>query len=927
MIIGNNANAGTVYFNTAFDTKSYNKNIKNTLSSTENAFSKTFGKIGKTIALALSVTAISKFTKSCIDLGSDLAEVQNVVDVVFPNINSQVNNFAKNAIDQFGLSELATKKYMGTFGAMSKSFGFSEQAAFKMSKTVTGLVGDVSSFYNISQDLAYTKLKSIWTGETETLKDLGIVMTQTALNEYALRNGFSKTIDKMTEAEKVSLRYSFVQSQLASATGDFARTSDGWANQVRVLSLRFDQLKASLGQGFINLFTPIVKCLNLVISKLQVVADGFSKFTSLLFGKQQQAISNTASQYNDLGASAIQSADDIASASKKAQKAVMGYDKLNILTNTKNDSFNGGGLSSGASISTPAISTPTVDDTISPQMQKIVDKIMSYIEPLKSISFEPLIKSLGKLKDAFLPFAKNIFEGLEWGYFNILVPLAKFTIEDVIPTFLDLFSGSLRVLNPILTAFKDIFTPIWDNLLKPLLSWTGGAIIDVLKSVADALEKIGDWMSKNQGVVDGIVASLITFFGLWKITQLMAFIQTSGGVAKAFKNIGKAIKGCTVEKIKDKIETMQITALYAKDFAVSIASSTKALAKNVIQWGLNTTAKIKNKAVDIVSGIKEFLTPIALQTTALIKNAVQWGIKTGATIASTTATVAHTVATTAATAATWLLNAALAVLTSPITLVIGAIAALCGGIYLLIKHFDDVSAAAGACWDWIVGVWNGACEWFNSTIIQPLGSFFSGMWDGLTNGASQAWEGIKSVFSNVASFFGNIFGNAWQTVKNVFSTGGKIFDGIKDGIVNAFKTIVNAIIKGINKVVTTPFNAINGMLNKVRNTNILGQKPFKGLWKENPISVPQIPQLAEGAWFKARNPQLVMVGEGRNNEIVAPEPKLDDAIERGFKKYGNSGNGAKEFYIILEVRYEDGKKIIKKINDTQIQEGKILLDI
>lgn len=882
MIIGNNANAGTVYFNTAFDTKSYNKNIKNTLSSTENAFSKTFGKIGKTIALALSVTAISKFTKSCIDLGSDLAEVQNVVDVVFPNINSQVNNFAKNAIDQFGLSELATKKYMGTFGAMSKSFGFSEQAAFKMSKTVTGLVGDVSSFYNISQDLAYTKLKSIWTGETETLKDLGIVMTQTALNEYALRNGFSKTIDKMTEAEKVSLRYSFVQSQLASATGDFARTSDGWANQVRVLSLRFDQLKASLGQGFINLFTPIVKCLNLVISKLQVVADGFSKFTSLLFGKQQQAISNTASQYNDLGASAIQSADDIASASKKAQKAVMGYDKLNILTNTKNDSFNGGGLSSGASISTPAISTPTVDDTISPQMQKIVDKIMSYIEPLKSISFESLIKSLGKLKNAFLPFAKNIFEGLEWGYFNILVPLAKFTIEDVIPTFLYLLSGALKVLNPILTAFKDIFTPIWDNLLKPLLSWTGGAIIDVLKGVADALEKIGDWMSKNQGVVDGIVASLITFFGLWKITQLMAFIQTSGGVAKAFKNIGKAIKGCTVEKIKDKIETMKITALYAKDFIVSIASSTKALAKNVIQWG----------------------------------------IKTAATIASTTATVAHTVATTAATAATWLLNAALAVLTSPITLVIGAIAALCGGIYLLIKHFDDVSAAAGACWDWIVSVWNGACEWFNTTIIQPLGSFFSGMWDGLTNGASQAWEGIKNVFSNVASFFGNIFGNAWQAVKNVFSTGGKIFDGIKDGIVNAFKTIVNTIIKGINKVVSIPFDGINSALKRIKDINILGAKPFS--WMPT-IKVPQIPQLAEGAWFKARNPQLVMVGEGKSNEIVAPEPKLDDAIERGFKKYGNSGNGGKLEITIIH-KYPDGRMMIDEINETQVKEGKILLN-
>ncbi len=860
MIIGNNANAGTVYFNTAFDTKSYDKNIRNTLSSTENAFSKTFGKIGKTIALALSVTAISKFTKSCIDLGSDLAEVQNVVDVVFPNINSQVNNFAKNAINQFGLSELATKKYMGTFGAMSKSFGFSEQAAFEMSKTVTGLVGDVSSFYNISQELAYTKLKSVWTGETETLKDLGIVMTQTALNEYALRNGFSKTIDKMTEAEKVSLRYSFVQNQLASATGDFARTSDGWANQVRVLSLRFDQLKASLGQGFINLFTPIVKCLNIVISKLQVVADGFSKFTSLLFGKQQQVISNTASQYNDLGASAIQSADDIASASKKVQKAVMGYDKLNILTNTKNSSSSGGGgSSSGIGISTPTVSTPTVDDTISPQMQKIVDKIMSYIEPLKKISFDNLINSFHNLRDSLgfladgtlgllesfyfnllvpmatytiedflphffnstakaiknidfpkiqdsletlweslVPFRKNIGEGLLWFYDKVLLPVAGWTINDVIPTFLSLLSSALDILNSAIKDIKPLWDWFWENALSPIAKWTGGIIVKVLNSIGDAL----NWISKNE--------------------VAMALLE-----------------------------------------------------------GLAITIGIISGAIAIYNGVM------------IVCNTVT-GIFAGI----------------------------MAVLTSPITLVIGVISLLVAGILLLIKHWDDVSAAAGACWNWIVSVWNGACEWFNSTIIQPLGSFFSGMWDGLTNGASQAWEGIKSVFASVASFFGNIFGNAWQTVKNVFSTGGKIFDGIKDGIVNAFKTIVNTIIKGINKVVSIPFDGINSALKRIKGINIMGAKPFN--WMPT-IKVPQIPQLAEGAWFKARNPQLVMVGEGKSNEIVAPEPKLDDAIERGFKKYGNGGSGGKLEITIIH-KYPDGRMMIDEINETQVKEGKILLN-
>ena len=129
-----------------------------------------------------------------------------------------------------------------------------DRAAYEMSTALTGLSGDVASFYNISQDEAYTKLKSVFTGETESLKDLGIVMTQTALDQFALANGFGKTTQAMSEAEKVALRYKFVTEQLSGASGDFLRTSDGWANQVRVLQLQFDSLKATIGQGLIDVY-------------------------------------------------------------------------------------------------------------------------------------------------------------------------------------------------------------------------------------------------------------------------------------------------------------------------------------------------------------------------------------------------------------------------------------------------------------------------------------------------------------------------------------------------------------------------------------------------------------------------------------------------------------------------------------------------
>lgn len=168
-------------------------------------------KTGKVLAAAFTVKKTVDFGKQCIELGSDLQKVQNVVDVTFRTMNKQIDSFARNVASSFGLSETMAKKFSGTFGAMAKAFGFNEQAAYDMSTTLTGLAGDVASFYNISQDEAYTKLKSVFTGETESLKDLGVVMTQTALDSYALANGYGKVTANMSEAEKVALRYKFVQ--------------------------------------------------------------------------------------------------------------------------------------------------------------------------------------------------------------------------------------------------------------------------------------------------------------------------------------------------------------------------------------------------------------------------------------------------------------------------------------------------------------------------------------------------------------------------------------------------------------------------------------------------------------------------------------------------------------------------------------------
>lgn len=203
--------------------------------------------------------------------------------------------------------------------------------------------------------------------------------------------------------------------------------------------------------------------------------------------------------------------------------------------------------------------------------------------------------------------------------------------------------------------------------------------------------------------------------------------------------------------------------------------------------------------------------------------------------------------------------------------------------------WNTISTAAQLAWNFIAGIWITVSTWFNDIVITPVVNVFTNLWNNLQMGASNAWEGIKSVFSTVATFFKNIFTEAWTAVKNVFSVGGKIFDGIKDGIVSAFTSIVNTIIGGINKVVAIPFNAINTALDKIRNIDILGTKPFKGLIGK--ISVPQIPKLAKGDVAKPNKPYMAILGDNKKeDEVISPISTMKNTMMDALTDFANMRN-------------------------------------
>lgn len=243
--------------------------------------------------------------------------------------------------------------------------------------------------------------------------------------------------------------------------------------------------------------------------------------------------------------------------------------------------------------------------------------------------------------------------------------------------------------------------------------------------------------------------------------------------------------------------------------------------------------------------------------------------------------------------------------------------------------FYNIGVLASGSWAIVKKAWSLASNWFNTSVVQPIGNFFNSMWSKLKKGASEAWEGIKSVFSSVGTFFGDIFSKAWKKVVNVFSTGGTIFTDIKNGILTGFKTVVNGLIRGINSVVSIPFNGINSALSFIRNIKFLGITPFTNLGY---ISVPSIPLLASGGMvdtgqmFIAREAGPELVGQIGNKTAVANNSQIVSGIEAGVYRamMSANGNGGKpiNIYITSEIDGEvAGKNFIKYHNGVVTQTG------
>lgn len=855
---------------------------QNQFNSQMNSIASTAKKAGAVLAAAFSVKAIVNFGKECLELGSDLAEVQNVVDVTFSTMSSKVDEFAKGALTTYGLSETMAKQYTGTFGAMAKAFGFTEDQAYDMSTALTGLAGDVASFYNISQDEAYTKLKSVFSGETETLKDLGVVMTQNALDAYAMANGFGKTTSQMTEAEKVMLRYQFVSEQLAAAQGDFSRTSGSWANQVRILKLQFDSLKASIGQGLINLFTPIIRVINSLIGKLATLANAFKSFTELLTGQKSSGTGSTVSSLGDTAETASTGMDDasssadnladsndsVADSAKKASKAMrslMGFDQINKLSDTSEDSSDTSSPSgsSGSSGSGGALGS-AVDFGNLAEGETVLDKTGS--------AFDALIKRARELAAIFK-------KGFKIGFGDSEKKI------DSIRKSLDGIGTSLKEIftDPEVTAAANDFA----ETLSLSLGKTGGSLVRIGLTCADNFyDGVNKYLAANKSFIK---------------SRIVDIFDASSDIANLAGNYFVAC--ADIFDVFSSEEAKQITADIIEVFANGFLG-VKTLTANFIRDLVNifVTPVIEN-----VEKIKETLNNMLVRWQIVFDTIAQSVTTTFEKILEVYNEHLKPFFDSVAEGLSEIVSVFLDAYNEYISPVMDYLADKFSAVWEqhIQPALNGILELLGEVFDFLTVLWDNALkplvEWIIQTIMPVLAPIIKTLGSialNIIGAIGDAITGITKVLKTVISFIKGVFTadwrNAWTTIKNIFSN-------VFSGLANIAKTPINAIISAFNGVLSV----VNGLISRLNSISFKITVPdwVPGIggswWGFNGFGIPSIgtiPYLAQGAYVKANTPQLAMIGDNRHQgEYVAPEDKLRQmAIDAAKEARGTGGIGKDE---------------------------------
>jgi predicted nucleic acid-binding Zn-ribbon protein len=940
-------------------------------------------------------TKLGDWLASAIDSSISYVENMNLFTVAMGDSAEAASEFLEKMAEIYGMDLSNLYKYSGYFYQLTDAIGMTSDASETMSLSLTKAANDMASLFNTDVQSVVDDLASGMQGMSRAVRKYGIDIRSTTLQQTALNYGFTENVSATSEANRQALRYLTIMKQIKNATqqtsssvdgattvmGDFARTIEAPANQLRIFKEQISSFARSIG----NFFIPVLQSALYVVNGFIMALTQLFTWLAALLGIDTSSFGGGITSGAEDATSAVSDIGDEAdSTAKKLKNLVSPFDELTILSQNADSSSGSGSGSSTEGLDAglaAAIADMSLDlEDIRMKALDVRDEILalfglSWDDSELVVTAGGFIDDLMKLWDAadYTGFgervAQFINQGIEWGIGATDPSKWSPILNEKVQILAELLNGFVAGLD--WEGLGNILGNGITIALGMLNTWfttfdyysLGASLADGLNGIVEAVdwdllgETIGNYFMSKINKLKGFLDEFD--FAAWGAslgTGLMSALDTIDWETIG-NTVGSAVQGF-IDIWSGFFETYEWGTL-GTDIATGINAAVTS-----IDWG-SLASTISDALAGVIEELRTLVTTLDWKAIAeaiadFLKN-VDWMGLLG--------DVAYVALYALASAILGILDILWDAVVGIANYIVegfqdGIIAGLANIGTWLWDHFikpiidavkdffgihspSTVFAEIGGYL--IEGFKNGILDtlknignWIKENIIDPVinnvKSFFGissssstsfsdigkSLMDGLKSGVtgsisavvstfSGLYSKIQEVFAHVSDWFKDKFSKAWQAVKDVFSTGGKVFDGIKEGILSGLKAVINALIKGINKVIKIPFDGINSALKTIKNISILGAKPFSFI---STISVPQIPQLATGG--VVTKPTYAMIGEGKYDEAVVPlgdSPQMQELVDKIAEAVNGNGNGNGSGNTPIEVHvYLDGTEITNSQN-------------
>lgn len=789
-----------------------------------------------TLGLVFSLKALINFGQQAVDVASDLTEVDNVVQKAFGNMRGEMDALADSSIKNLGISRLEAYQTGSTFMAMGKSMLTSSQDAKDMALNLTKLSANMASFFNTSNKYAAIALKSIYTGETETLKQYGVVMTEVNLKQFALAQGITKSYNEMSQSERVMLRYQYVMQQLGYIGDDFIDTQDSWANQTRVLSEQWKEFLGVLGTGIITILTPLVKALNMVLGRMIAIAKSIGSVLSNVFGIQVQsanqvsgAVSDTADAFDDASTAVGDYDKATKKASKTASKSLAAFDKLNNTMTSQSDGDTGaGGAGGGGGLTTPDISSGTdsaidqanskintILDNVKKRLLELVDLVKKGFKNGLGTDFDASIKrtqkhlasigkqlqdiftnpsvinaannwannvayALGQLAGSMVSIGQTIVENLVGGVDSFLSKDSGYITDRIVGLF-DISSRVAQITGNLSTAIAEIFTVFRSDTAKNITGDFMGISADLALGFMELTGRLSSDLYNliAQPIIDNKDKIQQAVMGLLEPISI-AMDTIHGAIKNTFEqifNVYDEYLAPAFQNITDGFSSLVGSLLDVWNSQVAPFLTTVATAIQTL-WETHLQPFVDN-LITLVG-------KIVLAISELWKNVLEPLIA-------------------------WIVANVVPVITPILETMVKTVSSVIGTIADILS---SIMETLGGIIDFITGIFTG--DW--SLAWQGVQEIFTGIWNALTGFISGIWSTIKSIFTGAISIIVQFIKTGFNAAKTAITT---IFGGIRSFISNTWngiKSVVLGIVNALKNGITVAFNGIKSVITSVMNT-------------------------------------------------------------------------------------------------------------